>query len=186
MWRSRVLSPMAVRVLTLVPVQVLRDISDPDDGIYSFRDPMETRLSYVRWQMDNILSDPTIKVSMLGSSGARSCVLYACGMWPRSCVLHACGLWPRSCVLHACGLWPRSCVLHACGMWPRSCVLHACGLWPRSCVLHACGLWPRSCVPILVRLTCATRGLARRLCCTQVCAVRQACGVIPVRLLVYV
>ena len=150
MWRSRVLSPMAVRVLTLVPVQVLRDISDPDDGIYSFRDPMETRLSYVRWQMDNILSDPTIKVSMLGSSGARSCVLYACGMWPRSCVLHA------------------------------------CGMWPRSCVLHACGLWPRSCVPILVRLTCATRGLARRLCCTQVCAVRQACGVIPVRLLVYV
>eukprot|EP00892_Ulva_mutabilis_P004603 jgi/Ulvmu1/2514/UM138_0018.1 len=43
---------------------VLRDISNPDDGIYSFRDPMETRLSYVRWQMDNIAADPTIKVSM--------------------------------------------------------------------------------------------------------------------------
>lgn len=46
-------------------VQVLRDISTPDEGLYSVRDPMETRLSYVRWQMDNILSDPTIKVSML-------------------------------------------------------------------------------------------------------------------------
>jgi hypothetical protein len=27
---------------------------------------MENRLSYVRWQMDNILSDPAIKVSILG------------------------------------------------------------------------------------------------------------------------
>ena len=35
-------------------VQVLRDISAPDDGLYSVRDPMENRLSYVRWQMDNI------------------------------------------------------------------------------------------------------------------------------------
>eukprot|EP00892_Ulva_mutabilis_P004604 jgi/Ulvmu1/2515/UM138_0019.1 len=55
-----VLSAMLVTIL-----QVLRDISTPDDGLYSVRDPMETRLSYVRWQMDNILSDPTIKVSML-------------------------------------------------------------------------------------------------------------------------
>lgn len=47
-------------------MQVLRDISSPDDGLYSVRDAMETRLSYVRWQMDNILNDPTIKVSMLG------------------------------------------------------------------------------------------------------------------------
>lgn len=46
-------------------VQVLRDIADPDGGIYSFRDPMESRLSYVRWQMDGILEDPMIKVSML-------------------------------------------------------------------------------------------------------------------------
>ena len=51
-------------------VQVLRDIADPDDGIYSCRDPMETRLSYVRWQMDNIMADPTIKVSMLDSGAA--------------------------------------------------------------------------------------------------------------------
>lgn len=51
-------------------VQVLRDISAPDDGLYSVRDPMETRLSYVRWQMDNILSDPAIKLSMLGKGVA--------------------------------------------------------------------------------------------------------------------
>ena len=55
--------------------QVLRDISTPDDGLYSVRDPMETRLTYVRWQMDNILSDPTIKVSMLnkGTRLAHAC-----------------------------------------------------------------------------------------------------------------
>ena len=47
-------------------LQVLRDISTPDDGLYSVRDPMEMRLSYVRWQMDNILSDPAIKLSILG------------------------------------------------------------------------------------------------------------------------
>ena len=57
-------------------VQVLRDISAPDDGLYSVRDPMENRLSYVRWQMDNILSDPAIKVSILGK-GAPPLVMCA-------------------------------------------------------------------------------------------------------------
>ena len=51
-------------------LQVLRDIAAPDDGLYSVRDPMENRLTYVRWQMDNILSDPAIKVSIMGK-GAR-------------------------------------------------------------------------------------------------------------------
>lgn len=34
---------------------------------------METRLTYVRWQMDNILSDPTIKVSMLNKGTSQTC-----------------------------------------------------------------------------------------------------------------
>jgi hypothetical protein len=54
-------------------MQVLRDISTPDDGLYSVRDPMETRLTYVRWQMDNILSDPAIKVSILGKGALQGC-----------------------------------------------------------------------------------------------------------------
>jgi hypothetical protein len=56
-------------------MQVLRDISSPDDGLYSVRDAMETRLSYVRWQMDNILNNPTIKVSMLGKGACLSSFL---------------------------------------------------------------------------------------------------------------
>lgn len=59
----------------LLAVQVLRDISTPDDGLYSVRDPMETRLSYVRWQMDNILSDPAIKLSILGKGERSPCLL---------------------------------------------------------------------------------------------------------------
>jgi hypothetical protein len=58
-------------------MQVLRDISSPDDGLYSVRDAMETRLSYVRWQMDNILNDPTIKVSMLSKGAALLCACCA-------------------------------------------------------------------------------------------------------------
>lgn len=55
---------------TLVSIlQVLQDISAPDDGLYSVRDAMENRLTYVRWQMDNILNDPAIKVSILGGAG---------------------------------------------------------------------------------------------------------------------
>lgn len=60
-----------VPVMGWPAVQVLKDIADPDGGIYSFRDPMESRLSYVRWQMENILEDPMIKVSML-DRGARA------------------------------------------------------------------------------------------------------------------
>jgi hypothetical protein len=48
-------------------LQVLHDISQPNEGLYSVRDPIENRLTYVRWQMDNILADPAIKVSMLGN-----------------------------------------------------------------------------------------------------------------------
>jgi hypothetical protein len=61
---------------------VLRDVSTPDDGLYSVRDPMETRLSYVRWQMDNILSDPAIKVSILGKGA-----LTLPSDWARACSL---------------------------------------------------------------------------------------------------
>ena len=45
--------------------QVLKDLSDPDNGVYSLSDALEDRLSYVQWQMKNILCDPVMKVSML-------------------------------------------------------------------------------------------------------------------------
>lgn len=53
-------------------MQVLRDLSDPDHGVYSLSDALGDRLSYVQWQMKNILNDPIMKVSMLGK-GAPPC-----------------------------------------------------------------------------------------------------------------
>jgi hypothetical protein len=66
-----VLSAMLVVVL-----RVLQDISNPDEGLYSVRDAMENRLTYVRWQMENILRDPAIKISILGKDGALLLQLY--------------------------------------------------------------------------------------------------------------
>lgn len=50
-------------------LQVLGDMANADEGLYSIKDTMDHRLSFVRWQMDNILTDPAIKVSILSKDG---------------------------------------------------------------------------------------------------------------------
>ena len=52
---------------------MLKDLSDPDNGVYSLSDSLGDRLSYVQWQMKNILSDPVMKVSMLGKGASFIC-----------------------------------------------------------------------------------------------------------------